>query len=87
MYYLLHRNQLHVSALFTGHLRVDKKSSVSTDGVFVLNGKNRTQQIKSSINANVCCDIMSLIVVQSYKHFGRTLQLPPVLRSPLPWWQ
>jgi len=25
MYYLLHRNQLHVSALFIGHLQVDNE--------------------------------------------------------------
>jgi len=24
MYYLLHRNQIHVSALFIGHLQIDK---------------------------------------------------------------
>ena len=42
MYYLLHRNQLHVSALFIGHLQVDNEkllSSYTRSACVVYSGK------------------------------------------------
>jgi len=45
MYYLLHRNQLHVSALFFGHLQVDNEK---LNKQFTLDLRVNTR--KSSVN-------------------------------------